>query len=117
MTASQDPVEDLAVLRIAGPLDASVRAVVEREVRALISSGRHAILLDLRDATDIDAGGVGALVHAYNLASAADVILRIANAAAYVRDLLARVGLFELLVAEPGRWEDPALDDRAVRAK
>ena len=66
MTAVQDRPEDVAVLRIAGPLYAPVCATLLSDVRALLSAGRRVIVLDLADVTAIDAAGVGALVHIYS---------------------------------------------------
>ena len=107
MTAVQDRPEDVAVVRIAGPLYAPMCATIASDVRALLRSGRRVIVLDLAGVTAIDAAGVGALVHIYNMATAADAVLRVANASGDVRDLLTHVGLLDLLHAEPGelrRW-------------
>jgi anti-sigma B factor antagonist len=118
MTAVQDRPEDVAVLRIAGPLYAPVFATLLSDVRALLSTGRRRILLDLAGLTAIDAAGVGALVHVYNMATAADAVLRIANTSGDVRVLLTRVELLDLLDAEDGRLEWHASGERqTVEAK
>ena len=67
----------------------------------------------------IDAAGVGALVHVYNVATGADAVLRITNASGGVRDFLTRVGVFGLLNAEADRrWERQASGDQEdVEAK
>jgi anti-anti-sigma factor len=108
MTAVLDPLEDAAVLRVAGPLYAPACARLASDVRALLNTARRLILLNLAGVTAIDAGGVGALVHVYNMATAADAVLRITNASGDVRDLLTRVGILDLLNADPGgrpEWE------------
>jgi anti-anti-sigma factor len=118
MTAVQDRSKDVALLRIAGPLYASLCATLASDVRALLSTGRRMILLDLAGVTAIDAAGVGALVHVYNMATAADAVLRVANTSEDVRDLLTRVGLQDLLNAEAGRPQLHVSGERqAVEAK
>jgi anti-anti-sigma factor len=102
MTAFQDPLEHAAVLPIVGPLYAVACATLSSDVRVLLSIGRRVILLDLAGVTAIDAGGVGVLVHVYSMATAADAVLRITNASGDVRDLLTRVGILDLLNADPG---------------
>lgn len=106
MTAVQDRPKDVALLRIAGPLYAPLGAMLASDVRALLGTGTWMILLDLAGATAIDAAGVGALVNVYNMAAAADAVLRIANTSEDVRDLLTRVGLFDLFNAEPDGWPE-----------
>jgi anti-anti-sigma factor len=119
MTAVQDRPEDVAVLRIAGPLYAPVCATLASDVRALLIAGRRVIVWDLAAVTAIDAAGVGALVHIYNMATAANAVLRIASTSRDVRDLLTRVGLLDLLKSDPGRqpeWHASGERD-AVEAK
>jgi anti-anti-sigma factor len=117
--ASAEEPEAGAVLRIAGPLYASVCATLESGVRRLLLSGRRTILVDLADVPAIDAAGVGALVHVYNAATGAGAVLRITNASGGVRDLLTRVGLVDLLNAEPDRRGERQAsgDQEAVEAK
>ena len=57
-------------------------------------------MLDLSSVSRIDAGGVGELVGAYNIAYAMDGSLRIVNATKWVRETLERVDLFDLLSAD-----------------
>jgi anti-anti-sigma regulatory factor len=53
---------------------------------------------------NLDAAGIGELVHLYNMAAAAHSALRIANARPRIRELLDRVGLFDLLSGDARRW-------------
>jgi len=55
------------------------------------------IVLDLTGVADIDAAGLGELVMAYNSAIAAKAVLRVAHVDGTTRELLARVGLLDLL--------------------
>jgi anti-anti-sigma factor len=57
-------------------------------------------MLDLARVSRIDAAGVGELVRAYNMTTAAGGVLRIANATTMVRELLELAGLFELMGGE-----------------
>jgi anti-anti-sigma factor len=91
----------LCTVYIDGALIVPVNPDLLTKVRALLRGGNRSILLDLSSVPFIDAGGVGELVRAYDIASAMDVSLRIAHATDRVRELLERVGLFDLLSA-PG---------------
>ena len=70
---------------------------VQNTVRALLLRGERDIVLDLAGVTRIDAAGVGELIRAYNMATAAGGSLRIVHASEWVREVLERVQLFELL--------------------
>jgi anti-anti-sigma factor len=75
------------------PLDGEVR----RTVSGLLRRGDRLIVLDLAGVRRIDAAGVSELVRAYNMAVAAQAGLRIVHSTAWVREILQRVGLFEIL--------------------
>ena len=75
------------------PLDAELR----RTVRGLLRRGDRLIVLDLAGVRRIDAAGVGELVRAYNMGVAAQGELLIVHSPARVREVLQRVGLFEIL--------------------
>ena len=66
-------------------------------VRTLLRCGEGRVVLDLTGVATIDAAGIGELVQAYNVASAADGVLQIANTTSRVREMLERVGLFDVL--------------------
>jgi anti-sigma B factor antagonist len=102
MTALPGPCsERLCTVYIDGALIVPVNPDLLTKVRAFLRGGNRSILLDLSSVPFIDAGGIGELVRAYDIASAMDVALRIAHATDRVRELLERVGLFDLLSA-PG---------------
>jgi anti-anti-sigma factor len=90
-----------ATIHVVGPLREPVSTELRRMVQTLVCRGDRRIVLDLADLSEIDAAGVGELVRAYNLASAAEGTLWIVNAASSVRELLVRVGLFDLLTEKP----------------
>ena len=75
------------------PLDGELR----RTVRGLLRRGDRLIVLDLAGVRRIDAAGVGELVRAYNMGVAAQGELLIVHSTARVREVLQRVGLFEIL--------------------
>jgi len=88
---------------IDGPLLAPVNQELATRVRVLLQRGERRIVLDLSSVSLIDAAGVGVLVRAYNVACAMDASLRIAHATKRVREILTRVGLFDLLSADGAR--------------
>ena len=87
----------LSILHIDSPLRAPVDAELRQRLQALLARGERRILLDLAGVSDLDAAGLGELVRAYNMTAAANGVLRIAHISGNVRELLARVGLFDLL--------------------
>jgi anti-anti-sigma factor len=91
---------DACALSIEGPLRAPVHQHLRHRVRSLIRDGERAIIVDLARVSTIDAAGVGELVRAYNMTSDVNAVLRIAHATVWVREMLERAGLFDLLSAE-----------------
>jgi len=92
--------EEFCIVYIDGPLLGPVNPDLLTNVSALLRRGERGIVLDLSRVSRIDAGGVGELVGAYNIACAMNVSLRIVHATKGVRDILARVRLFDLLSAD-----------------
>ena len=70
---------------------------LQNTVLGLLLRGERDVVLDLTRVTRIDAAGVGELIRAYNLSAAAGGSLRIVHATPWVREVLERVQLFELL--------------------
>jgi anti-sigma B factor antagonist len=70
---------------------------LRKRIRTLLQGGERAIVLDLARVSRIDAAGVGELVRAYNMTTTANGVLRVVHATRWVREILQRVGLFELL--------------------
>jgi anti-anti-sigma regulatory factor len=83
--------QNLCVLYLDGPLLAPLTGELRHRVHTLLRRGERAIALDLTSVPKIDAAGVGQLVRAYNVATAAKGTLRIMNASAWVRHVLERV--------------------------
>ena len=75
------------------PLNAELR----RNVRVLVRHGARCVVLDLSDVPRIDAAGVGELVGVFNLTTAAGRVLQVVGATPWVREILERVGLFDIL--------------------
>lgn len=98
MSIVREPsVHHLDVLHIEGPLRAPLKGDLGQRVQARLRRGGRRIVLDLGRVSTIDAGGLGELVGAYNLTVAAGGALQIVHATAWVREILQRVGLFDLL--------------------
>jgi anti-anti-sigma factor len=105
---------EFRVLSVEGPLRAPVSTALRHKVRGLIRSGDRHILLDLTEVSRIDAAGLGELVRAYNMARVAKGTLHVVNPTAWVREVIARVGLLDVLKADgmalsiqgtaPGVW-------------
>jgi anti-anti-sigma factor len=90
---------NVSVLKVEGPLHASLGAEVRRKVQALLQRGERTIVLSLARVRTLDAAGVGELVRVHNLVVAANGRLRIAHTTDNVRTLLDRLGLFDLLTS------------------
>jgi anti-anti-sigma factor len=88
------------VIFVQGPLLAPLDCDLRNRVRDVLRSTGRNIMLDLARVSRIDAAGVGELVRAYNMTTAAGGVLRIANATTMVRELLELAGLFELMGGE-----------------
>jgi anti-anti-sigma factor len=97
MTTVQDRIAETAIVDVGDSLRAPVSTTLRHNVRALLSQGNRRILLNLGRVSQIDAAGVGELVRVYNMTVAANGVLRIGQTIARVRELLTRVGLFDLL--------------------
>jgi anti-anti-sigma factor len=86
------------------PVEGSLQAPVCRELRdkveALLRRGNRSLVIDLTRVSDLDAAGIGELVHLYGRARAANATLRIVHAGKHVCRLLRRAGLVDILSAE-----------------
>jgi anti-anti-sigma factor len=78
-----------------------VDGVLRHRVRALLGRGQRAIVVDLARVPSIDAAGIGELVRAYNMTTAAEGVLRVVHASVWVRRLLESAGLLGLLGDRP----------------
>jgi anti-anti-sigma factor len=89
--------EHMSVLYIEGHLRVPVDRQLRRSVSALLNRGERCLVLDLARVSRIDAAGVGELVRAYNMTAAANGLLQVVHATTWVRLILERVGLYEIL--------------------
>jgi anti-anti-sigma factor len=88
------------LVRAEGPLRAPVCRELRDRVEALLCRGQRSLVIDLNRVSDLDAAGIGELVHLYGRARAANATLRIVHAGEHVCRLLHRAGLVEILSAE-----------------
>jgi anti-anti-sigma factor len=88
------------IVHVEGPLRMPFGPVLRRSVRALLRRGERRIVLDLSAVPRIDAAGVGELIRTFNMAAAMNGAVRIVNATGWVRELLDRAQLFDLLSGE-----------------
>jgi anti-anti-sigma factor len=94
----------VSILHISGPLRVPLDLELQWTVHAVLRRGVRRIVLNLAAVPDLDAGGVGELVHLFNMAAAAHSELRIANARPRVRALLDRARVFDLLTGDARWW-------------
>jgi anti-anti-sigma factor len=94
----------VSILHISGPLRVPLDLELQWTVHAILRRGVRRIVLNLAAVPDLDAGGVGALVNLFNLATAEHSELRIANAPPRVRELLDRARVFDLLTGDARWW-------------
>jgi anti-anti-sigma regulatory factor len=85
------------VLFLRGALQTPVNGELEQHIRALLGRGERLIILDLTLMSRIDAAGVGDLVRAYNMVIAANGVLWVVHPTAWVRQILDRVRLLDIL--------------------
>jgi anti-anti-sigma factor len=77
-----------------------VNQSLRHNVRGLLRRGERRIVLDLSAVPRIDAAGLGELIRMFNMTAATNGALRIVNATAWVREILERAHLFDLLSVE-----------------
>jgi anti-anti-sigma factor len=104
--------QGVSVLTVDDPLRAPLTGELRHRVQALLHRGERRIILDLSRVSRIDASGIGQLVRAYNVTVAANGVLRLAHATPWVRKILERVGLFDLLT---GARNATSITDGTVR--
>ena len=85
------------VVHVEDPLRTPVSQALRNKVHDLLRGGERRIVLDMSAVSNIDAAGVGELVRTLNMATDMNGILRIANATSWVRQLLERAHLLDLL--------------------
>jgi anti-anti-sigma factor len=88
-----------ALLRVEGTLRAPVDVVLRSRVESLLHDGVRRVLLDLSRVANIDAAGVGELIHIYNASAAAGGAIEIARLGPHVRRMLDVTGVLGLLTA------------------
>jgi anti-anti-sigma factor len=86
-------------LRLDGALRTPVDVVLRSRVESLLQDGVRRVLLDLSGVSDIDAAGVGELIHVFNMVAAAGGVLEIGRMSPHVRRVLDVAGVHGLLTA------------------
>ena len=88
-----------AMPRLVRPYRPTLTAELRHRVRAQLRCGEREILVDVGRLSNIDAAGIGQLVRVYNVTKAVKAEFRLANATSRVREVLQRVGLFDMMDA------------------
>jgi anti-anti-sigma factor len=99
MTALAVPCSPISILRVEGTLRAPLDFELRHRLDAFIRRGDRLVLLNLSSLVDIDAAGIGELVHAFNTMRAAGGVLRIVHLTGRVRHMVEVAGLLPVLVA------------------
>jgi anti-anti-sigma factor len=86
-----------AVLHLEGTLQTPVDIVLRSRVESLLRGGARQLVLDLSGVADIDASGVGELVHLCKTVAAVGGALEIGPTSPRVRRVLDVAGVLELL--------------------
>lgn len=84
---------DTIVVRIAGDVDLSTVAELDRAVHAAVEAGPAGVVIDLAAVTFIDSAGINTLLKSRRLADERDRRFRVANATGVVRDVLDLTGV------------------------
>ena len=93
MTVFVEECTDCSVLAVEGTLRTPIKSELRERVAALLDRGERRIVLDLARVSEIDAAGVGELVHLSNIAADVRAVLRITRATSHVRQILGASGL------------------------
>lgn len=84
---------DIAVLHLAGELDADTAEILREALDDLVARPDPRIVVDLADLRFCDSMGLSAFISAYLVASSAGGWLRLAGANPFIRKLVETVGL------------------------
>jgi anti-anti-sigma factor len=106
ITVHERRVPGVMILHVDGDLRVPMSDAMRTAVERLLSRGTGQILLSLGGVRNLDAAGVGQLVHLRNSAAGLGAVLRIADVPARARTMLDLAGLFVLLSAE-AEWRWP----------
>src|SRR5262252_5343922 len=87
-----------SALELEGALRAPIDGGIREQVAALLERGERRIIVSVKRLSDIDAAGLGELIHVANTSMAAGGVLQIADAERRIRELLRATGLSGLLV-------------------
>ena len=95
------------IVHVRDSLQMPASPILRQGVRSLLRLGERRIVLDLSAVSSIDAAGVGELVRTFNITAADNGALRIVNATEWVREILERAHLFDLLSGEKEAEQRP----------
>jgi anti-anti-sigma factor len=84
-------------VHVRDPLQIPLSGSLRHNVHALLRRGERRIELDLAAVSNIDAAGIGELIRTFNMTATVNGALRVVNANGWVREMLERAQLFDLL--------------------
>ena len=87
----------MSVVDVQGTLQAPLGSELSTRVESLLRRGERRIVLNLAQLKEIDAAGLGELVHVFNVTNAAGASLQIDDAPGHIRRLLRVTGLERVL--------------------
>jgi anti-anti-sigma factor len=100
VTAPAEECTQWTLVELHGILRAPADMTLCERVEALLRGGQRQIVLDLAPLSAIDAAGVGELIRAYNMATGAGGVMRIARAKGRVGHLLEVAGVLRLFSSD-----------------
>ncbi len=96
MTSSVRNIDDVEILTVGGAIAAETTPVLRAVIASTIQRRPQRIILDLSQASVLDAAGIGELVRAYRIIHEGNGQLRVVGSPRH-RELLARTRLLDLL--------------------
>ena len=101
MTFEERTVGDVTVVVVTGDITLNTGSdqLLKEKVRSLLQQGRRKLVLDLAGVPYVDSAGLGQLVQAHSTASNHDGVLKLANVARRLHDLLVVTRLVQVIDA------------------
>jgi anti-anti-sigma factor len=103
LSIEQAPIASAVWLNVTGALRAPDTNRLTNAVQRILRTGSRYVTIDLRQVTDIDAAGLGALVAARNLVEKAGGRVTLANPRGHVLEMLAVTRLLAVFDVDAGR--------------
>jgi anti-sigma B factor antagonist len=91
----------VAVMSVTGRVDSATAPELESQLRMLVDTGKHHIVLDLKDVEYMSSAGLRAMVSTLKAVKRVNGDLRLANPSARVEEVLHLAGLTSIFTMFP----------------